>query len=71
MRRIGKQRPRLGEIALDVAIKNAIEKVKGIDHVTLAWGRDYADVAPLRGVIRGGGRSQPDVAVTVQPLDEV
>jgi transglutaminase-like putative cysteine protease len=42
----------------------------GLDHVTLAWGRDYADVAPLRGVIRGGGRVKPQVAVTVQPLDE-
>lgn len=43
----------------------------GLDHVTLAWGRDYADVAPLRGVIRGGGRALPRVAVTVAPLDEV
>jgi len=42
----------------------------GRDHVTLAWGRDYEDVAPLRGVIRGGGRTVPDVAVTVMPLDE-
>ena len=42
----------------------------GIEHVTLAWGRDYADVAPLRGVIRGGGNAQPRVAVTVEPMDE-
>ena len=42
----------------------------GQDHVTLAWGRDYADVAPLRGVIRGGGASEPHVAVTVAPLEE-
>ena len=40
----------------------------GQDHVTLAWGRDYADVAPLRGVIRGGGMAPPAVAVTVEPL---
>ena len=40
----------------------------GQDHVTLAWGRDYADVAPLRGVIRGGGTAPPVVAVTVEPL---
>ena len=40
----------------------------GQDHVTLAWGRDYADVAPLRGVIRGGGLAPPVVAVTVEPL---
>ena len=39
----------------------------GLDHVTLAWGRDYADVAPLRGVIRGGGQAEPKVAVTVAP----
>lgn len=42
----------------------------GDSHVTLGWGRDYADVAPLRGVIRGGGRAQPHVAVTVVPLEE-
>jgi transglutaminase-like putative cysteine protease len=41
----------------------------GQDHVTLAWGRDYADVAPLRGVIRGGGSAPPEVAVTVAPID--
>jgi hypothetical protein len=40
----------------------------GLDHVTLAWGRDYNDVAPLHGVIRGGGRAQPQVAVAVEPL---
>jgi len=40
-----------------------------LDHVTAAWGRDYADVAPLRGVIRGGGRVVPSVAVTVEPLE--
>lgn len=36
------------------------------DHVTLAWGRDYGDVAPLRGVIRGGAHAVPQVAVTVE-----
>ena len=41
----------------------------GLDHVTLAWGRDYTDVAPLRGVIRGGGAAVPTVAVTVEPID--
>jgi len=40
------------------------------DHVTLSWGRDYADVAPLRGVIRGGDAASPHVAVTVAPIDE-
>ena len=40
------------------------------DHATLAWARPQADVAPLRGVIRGGGAAQPSVAVTVQPVEE-
>jgi len=57
--------PEQGWLALDPT--NDVEV--GIDHVTLAWGRDYADVAPLRGVIRGGGRAEPLVAVTVEPLD--
>jgi transglutaminase-like putative cysteine protease len=37
-------------------------------YVTLAWGRDYGDVAPLRGVIQGGGAVPPQVAVTVHPM---
>ncbi|MBL8326038.1 MAG: transglutaminase family protein [Rubrivivax sp.] len=32
-------------------------------HVRLALGRDYSDVTPLRGVIRGGGRHRLAVAV--------
>jgi transglutaminase-like putative cysteine protease len=39
-----------------------------LEHVTLAWGRDYADVAPLRGVIRGGTAARPQVEVTVEPV---
>ena len=38
----------------------------GSDHVTLAWGRDYDDVCPLRGVILGGGRHQLHVAVRIE-----
>jgi len=50
-----------------VALDPTNDLVVGLDHVTLAWGRDYADVAPLRGVIRGGGSAPPEVAVTVAP----
>ncbi len=38
-------------------------------HVTLAWGRDYADVAPLKGVMLGGGSHTLEVAVDVEPLE--
>ena len=42
----------------------------GEDYVTLALGRDYSDVSPMRGVIHGGARHTLSVAVTVEPLDE-
>ncbi|MGL5003262.1 MAG: transglutaminase-like domain-containing protein, partial [Casimicrobium sp.] len=39
----------------------------GESHVVVAYGRDYSDVPPLRGVIRGGGAHELRVAVTVAP----
>ena len=36
-------------------------------YVTLAWGADFADVVPLRGVILGGGEQALDVSVSVMP----
>lgn len=39
------------------------------DHVALAWGRDFGDVSPLRGVILGGGSHTLKVRVAVKPLD--
>ncbi|CAB4243798.1 conserved protein of unknown function [Methylacidimicrobium sp. AP8] len=38
------------------------------EHVTLAWGRDFQDVSPLRGVIVGGGCHTVRVAVDLDPL---
>ncbi|AJK49238.1 hypothetical protein, transglutaminase-like protein [Burkholderia plantarii] len=47
------------------------DRAPGNDYVMLSIGRDYADVTPLRGVIRGGGADQVlAVGVTVEPLDE-
>jgi transglutaminase-like putative cysteine protease len=37
-------------------------------HITLAWGRDFSDVSPMRGIILGGGGHEPEVAVTVTPV---
>ncbi len=42
----------------------------GEDYVTLALGRDYSDISPMRGVIHGGARHTLSVAVTVEPIDE-
>jgi transglutaminase-like putative cysteine protease len=38
-------------------------------HVTIAWGRDYGDVSPLRGVLLGGAEHTLTVGVSVVPLE--
>jgi len=35
-------------------------------HVTTAWGRDYSDVTPLKGVVFGGGAHTLEVAVDIE-----
>ena len=44
-------------------------RAAGEDYVTLAIGRDYSDVSPMRGVIHGGTRHSLHVAVTVTPVE--
>jgi transglutaminase-like putative cysteine protease len=56
--------PHNGWVDLDPT--NAL--VVGDQHVRVAVGRDYGDVMPLRGVIRGGGEHTLRVAVSVVPL---
>lgn len=43
-------------------------RAPGEDYVTLAVGRDYSDVSPVRGVIHGGERHILHVGVTVEPV---
>lgn len=38
------------------------------EHITLAFGRDFSDVTPLRGVVLGGGRHQLEVSVDVEEM---
>ena len=40
----------------------------GNDHVVLAIGRDYADVAPIDGVIYASGGQRLKVSVSVTPV---
>ena len=40
-------------------------KIPFDQHITLAWGRDYTDVTPLKGIALGGGRHSLTVAVDV------
>ncbi|GAB4114460.1 MAG: transglutaminase family protein [Rubrivivax sp.] len=42
--------------------------VPGLGHVRLAVGRDYGDVTPLRGVIRGGGAHTLTVGVHTREI---
>ena len=41
------------------------------EHVVLAWGRDFADVSPLRGVILGGGEHGLWVGVDLEEAEGV
>lgn len=42
--------------------------VPGEDYVVVAWGRDFADVSPLRGVLQGGQSHTLKVGVSVEPV---
>ncbi|MBL8827491.1 MAG: transglutaminase family protein [Planctomycetaceae bacterium] len=38
-------------------------------HITIAWGRDYSDVSPVKGVVLGGGMHTLRIAVDVSPVN--
>lgn len=39
--------------------------VPGDQHITIGWGRDYADIAPLRGILLSSGKHSLAVSVDV------
>jgi len=41
----------------------------GADHVTAAYGRDFSDVTPIRGIILGGGAHTYAVSVDVDAVE--
>ncbi len=41
----------------------------GEGHVTIGWGRDYSDVAPINGIVTGGSDHLVEVGVDVVPVD--
>jgi transglutaminase-like putative cysteine protease len=43
--------------------------IPGESHITVAWGRDYGDVTPVKGVVMGGGAHTLSVKVDVKALD--
>lgn len=56
--------PGLGWLDLDPT--NAL--LPNQSHITVAYGRDFSDVSPLKGVVLGGGRHYVKVGVDVQRL---
>lgn len=56
--------PGTGWVDLDPT--NGIRPGEG--HVTLAWGRDYSDVAPIGGIVTGGSDHVVEVGVDVVPV---
>lgn len=40
----------------------------GMEHIAVAWGRDFGDVSPLRGIILGGGANELSVSVNVESV---
>jgi transglutaminase-like putative cysteine protease len=56
--------PGLGWLDLDPT--NAL--LPNQSHLTVAYGRDFSDVSPLKGVVLGGGRHYVKVGVDVQRL---
>lgn len=45
------------------------DQYAGLDYVIVAYGRDYSDVAPVRGVMRSSGGHESRQAVDVIPLE--
>lgn len=55
--------PTFGWFGLDPTLGKPV----GLQHVRLAYGRDYGDVAPVRGVYKGHAGQQLSVDVRVRP----
>ena len=55
--------PRHGWIDLDPTN----DLLPGEEHITVGWGRDYGDVAPINGVVVGGADHSVEVGVDVLP----
>jgi transglutaminase-like putative cysteine protease len=55
-----------GDVWLDLDPTN--DQIAGGDYITIAWGRDYDDVSPVRGVLFGGGANRLTVKVDVETV---
>ncbi len=60
-----------GWVDLDPTNDRAGWPSPGADYVTLAIGRDFSDVSPMRGVIHGGASHILSVGVSVEPVEDM
>jgi transglutaminase-like putative cysteine protease len=58
---------RIGWIDVDPTTRKFVQN----DHVAIAFGRDYSDVPPNRGLWKGRAEETISVTVTVEPVDRV
>jgi transglutaminase-like putative cysteine protease len=58
--------PALGWVDLDPTN----DLVVADEHLLLGWGRDYADISPVKGILLGGGRQALAVSVDLVPVEE-
>lgn len=63
--------PGSGWVDMDPTNDRAGSPSPGEDYVTLAIGRDFSDVSPMRGVIIGGANHTLNVGVTVEPAAQM
>ncbi len=56
--------PQAGWLAFDPTN----DRIADNSHIVVAYGRDYADVAPIRGILRGSGGQRSRQSVDVIPL---
>ena len=57
-----------GPVAGWVEFDPTNDKFAGQDHIVVAWGRDYSDVAPIKGTLRLSGGQKSQQAVDVVPV---
>ena len=57
-----------GDVAGWIDLDPTNDCLCAVDHVPIAWSRDYSDVAPISGVFLGGGNHKLEVAVDVEPV---
>jgi transglutaminase-like putative cysteine protease len=46
-------------------------QIPNLEHITVAWGRDYSDVSPVRGVVLGSAGHAQKVSVYVKPTEPI